>query len=331
MRRSFPWLLAVLIWVGCSGAPTESPAPVRDEAPLAYALAIHGGAGLPRGSLDEAEQREYREALSRVLRLGADMLDGGASAIETVERVVRELEDDARFNAGRGAVFNRDGEHEMDASIMDGASLACGAVAGVRTVRHPIGLARLVMERTDHVLLAGDGAERFAAEAGVERVDPDWFFTQKRWDDLQRRLATGPPESGGSTVGAVARDRDGNLAAATSTGGLTAKMPGRVGDSPIVGAGTYADRRHCAVSCTGTGEEFIRRAAAYQVAARMRFGGATLEEAARAVIFDDLSPGDGGLIAVGADGTIATPFSTPGMLRGEADSAGRFQVAIWDE
>jgi len=320
-------LLVPLLLLACCGAPAPPDDAAGQAAPPEWALAIHGGAGVPRGSLTEAEQQAYREALGQALRIGADLLDQGGSSLDAVEQVVRFLEDDERFNAGRGAVFTSAGRNELDASIMDGATLDGGAVTGVTTVRNPITLARRVMERTDHVLLAAEGAEAFAAEVGVERVDPRYFFTQRRWESLQRALAPAPR---GGTVGAVARDRAGNLAAGTSTGGLTAKMPGRVGDTPILGAGTYADNRSCAVSCTGRGEEYIRRSVASRVAALVGEQGLTVAEAADRVVHGELQPGDGGLIVVGADGAIALAFNTPGMLRGAADSRGRFEVAIWE-
>ena len=220
----------------------------------------------------------FRGGLERAVMLGAAMLERGASSLDVVEAVVRALEDDPAFNAGRGAVFTHDGTIELDASIMDGRTLACGAVAGVRTVKNPVSLARRVMERTPHVLLAGDGAEAFAREAGVEIVDLSYFRTDERWSEPQRTVARRlpatvlpGPEMG--TVGAVARDRHGDLAAATSTGGRTGKRAGRVGDSPLIGAGTYADNRTCAVSVTGNGEEMIRHFAAANVSARMEHGG----------------------------------------------------------
>lgn len=343
--------------VGCAGPAGDAPPepepepkpasePAADPAPRKeWALAIHGGAGtVPRDI--EAERRiGYEDSLRAALRVGADLLDGGSDALDAVEATIRAMEDDPRFNAGRGAVFNREGRNELDASIMDGRNLACGAVAGVRTVRHPISLARAVMERTRHVLLAGDGAEAFADVAGVERVDPSFFRTEERWERLQRMLereegeagkagsasgAADPDEGRRGTVGVVALDRGGNLAAGTSTGGLTGKRWGRVGDSPIVGAGTYADNRTCAVSATGVGEEFIRHGVARAIAARMEFAGQTVAEAAQAVVGTVLREGDGGVIALDARGEIAFAFNTTGMYRGAADSTGRFDVAIWE-
>ncbi len=308
-------------------AAAQAPAP---PAQPAWALAIHGGAGTPPRDMPEARKQAYLDALKGALELGKERLARGDRALDVVEAILRRFEDDPLFNAGKGAVFNADGGHELDASIMDGSDLACGAVAGVTTVRHPITLARLVMEKTPHVLLAGPGAERFADEMKVEREPNDWFSTPERLEQFhawQKRHADEAKEHG--TVGAVALDREGHLAAATSTGGLTGKRWGRIGDSPIIGAGTYADDRSVGVSCTGTGEEFIRHGIAREMAALVTYAGMTTDQAARKLIFETLKPGDGGLIAVGHDGSIALEFNTDGMLRGAADSSGRFEVAIW--
>jgi beta-aspartyl-peptidase (threonine type) len=323
MMRRLLVLLAVIPFLSCTTAPPEPSRAVE------YAIAVHGGAGYGRDSLTADEQIEYKQSLEQALRLGLGILADGGSSLDAVESVLRRLEDDPRFNAGRGAVINHDGEIELDASIMDGSTLACGGVAGVRTVRNPVSLARLVMEETRHVLFASDGAERFAQEMGVELVEQDYFFTERRWRSLQRAVDAEKRDEGGDTVGAVALDRAGNLAAATSTGGLTNKMFGRVGDSPIIGAGTYAANDSCAVSCSGVGEEFIRRSVAFQVSSLMRHGGLTLREAAEEVV-GQLAPGDGGLIAVGADGELAVIFNTEGMLRGTADSTGSIEIRIWD-
>lgn len=320
-----------------------------------YAIAIHGGAGyIPRDV--PAEQRTAIVAsLERALAEGRAMLERGEPALDVVEHVVALLEDDPLFNAGRGAVFTAEGRNELDASIMEGSGLRCGAVAGVTTVRNPIRLARRVMMDTRHVLLAREGAERFADTTDLERVDPAYFYTAGRWADLERVLkergepipqrppgaavttATPLPSDapigsplGFGTVGCVALDKAGNLAAATSTGGLTAKRFGRIGDSPVIGAGTYADNQTAAVSSTGTGEEYIRRAVAYDVCAQMRYGGRTLERAARDQIFGRLEPDVGGLIAVSHRGEIAMFTNTGSMPRAEADSRGLFRVMIWE-
>ncbi|MCB9892221.1 MAG: isoaspartyl peptidase/L-asparaginase [Planctomycetes bacterium] len=336
-----PSWLVVVAWslsFGLLGLPSCTSGPTRGHGALEYAIAIHGGAGTIDREAPAERLQAYRDAMRRVLTLGRDMLAEGSSALDVCEAVVRNLEDDPLFNAGKGAVFNDAGQHELDASIMDGSTLRCGAVAGVRTVRHPITLARKVMTETRHVLLAGDGADAFAKGVDVELVDNSWFDTPRRRRALERALeqrdrrgALVPPRDRRldyGTVGCVVRDRDGKLAAATSTGGMTAKRWGRIGDSPILGAGNYADRT-AAISCTGTGEEFMRHAVARSITARMEFGGQSLEDAAHEVVHDVLRKGDGGLIAVDKDGNIATPFNSSGMYRATADSSGRFEVAIF--
>lgn len=315
----------------CQGGPAPAPAGH-------WALAIHGGAGVLSKNTPPDKVKEYEVALQAALQHGRDRLAKGDAALDVCESVVRMLEDDPHFNAGKGAVFNEKGEHELDASIMDGSTLQCGAVAGVRTIKNPISLARLVMTKTPHVLLMGDGAEQFATTQGVERVPNTYFDTEHRRkildEVLQERartgMADGPLQRQGKygTVGCVARDQQGNLAAATSTGGMTAKRYGRVGDTPVIGAGNYADSR-VAVSCTGTGEQFIRHVIAHSIAARMRFGGEPLTLAAMAEVHGTLRQGDGGLIAVDSDGHIAMPFNSEGMYRGAADAAGRFEIAIF--
>src|SRR5690606_30099951 len=263
-------------------------------------------------------------------------------AVEAVIAAITLLEDAPQFNSGRGAVFTHDGRNELDASIMDGASGQAGAVAGVHRVKNPITLARAVMEHSRHVMMAGDGAEAFAAEQGIELVDPSYFRTEKRWRQLQRALAEEaraqasdtplvlPGKAYFGTVGALALDARGGLAAGTSTGGMTNKRYGRIGDSPIIGAGTWADAR-CAVSGTGWGEFYIRAAAAHEICARVRLAGTPLARAAEAVIDRDIpaAGGDGGAIALGADGSVAFPFNTEGMYRGWIGADGVPHVAIW--
>ncbi len=336
MRRFGPWLglFGALGFLGCG---VEGPTPGEEELPVRveWALALHGGAGVMERSRLEPRADEYRQALAAALRRGADLLAEGTDSLDVVEEVVRMLEEDDRFNAGRGAVFTHERTHELDAAIMRGADLATGAVAGVRTVRNPITLARKVMEETPHVLLAGDGAEAFADSVGVDRVENAWFDTPHRLEALEEAQASesGDPstDEDRSTVGAVARDRAGNLAAATSTGGTTNKRFGRIGDVPIVGAGTYADNATCAVSGTGRGEEFIRHGVARAVADRLRLQNLGLSEAVDEVIHGVLSPGDGGVVALQANGTIVMDFNSQGMFRGAADSSGRFEVGIWPE
>jgi len=253
--------------------------------------------------------------------------------VDAVERVIRFLEDDPRFNAGKGAVFTHEGSHELDASLMDGATLNCGAVAGVKHVKNPISLARLVMEKSRHVFFAGEGAAVFAEGMGVEQVGDDYFFNQRRYESWQKSLEKDTfwkeeAEKKG-TVGCVGLDRQGNLAAGTSTGGITNKRFGRVGDSPVIGSGTYANNRTCAVSCSGHGETFIRYQVAYDVSALMEYGGLTLVAAADSVIYGKLAEGEGGLVALAGNGEVVFSFSTPAMFRGVTDASGRVEVKIW--
>jgi beta-aspartyl-peptidase (threonine type) len=297
-----------------------------------FAIALHGGAGK---SPTAAEAPAVEKSLAEALAIGVKTLKEGGTSLDAVEQVIRLLEDDPLFNAGRGAVFNSAGGHELDASIMDGRTKGCGAVAAVRTVRHPISLSRLVMEKTRHVLLASDGAEKFADEMQVERVENSWFDTEKQRKDWEKAKAEAAKQSSREqieghfgTVGCVALDTHGDLAAGTSTGGLTNKKFGRVGDSPIVGAGTYADNQTCAVSCTGIGEQFIRHAVAYDISARLAYLNQPLGEAVSEVLTKRLNANDGGIIAVAADGTIVMDFSTVGMARAAADSSGRREVKI---
>jgi len=325
-------LLAALLLAGCV------------EEPLDWSLAIHGGArNFKPGDYSEEQLATVRAELAAALNAGAKILDAGGSSLDAVEAVVVAMEDSPWFNAGRGAVFTHAGTHELDASIMDGAGGKAGAVAGVTRVRNPVRLARRVMERTPHVLLFGAGAEAFAVEQGVELVDPKYFFTERRWDELQQvlerekanersgREAYPGSESGAGfgTVGAVARDRQGRLAAATSTGGMTNKRAGRVGDSPIIGAGTFADAR-CAVSATGHGEYFIRNAVAHDICARRRDQRIAVGRAARAVIHEVLKPagGEGGVITMDDRGEAALEFNTNAMSRGTIAAGGVARVAI---
>jgi L-asparaginase / beta-aspartyl-peptidase len=295
-------------------------------------LAIHGGAGtITQRGLTPRREQEYRAGLAAALQRGYAVLDGGGSSLDAVTAAVVVLEDLPLFNAGRGAVFNAAGAHELDAAVMDGATGKAGAVAGARRVKNPVLAARAVMEGTPHVLLVGPAADRYARAAGLALVPPSYFSTPQRARALERardRAATTAADRHG-TVGAVALDRLGNLAAATSTGGTTNKMEGRVGDSPIIGAGTYADNATCAVSATGHGEYFMRAVLAYDVAARMRHGGTSLAAAARGALARAAQlGGDGGLIAIDRTGRVAMPFASEGMYRGVA-RGGRYQVAIY--
>lgn len=310
-------------------------------------LVIHGGAGTIRKENMTADlERQYREKLAEALEAGHAVLASGGPALDAVEASIRIMEDSPLFNAGKGAVFTHEGRNELDASIMEGKTRRAGAVAGVTIVRHPISAARAVMERTRHVLLTGRGAELLATRSGLEIVDPSYFWTERRWKALQNELvkeddATGsaaevdsePVAEKYGTVGAVALDRAGNLAAGTSTGGTTNKRWGRVGDSPIIGAGTWADNETCAVSSTGDGEYFIRAAAAHDVAARMKYGGFSVREAADAVIHETVPAlgGGGGMIALDARGNFAMPFNTAGMYRGWIGADGKPHVALYGD
>ena len=282
------------------------------------AVAIHGGAGVMRR---DKPGEQHRAVLLQAL----EAAHGEKTALDAVIAAVLVLEDSPLFNAGRGACFNADGEIEMDASIMDGATLRAGAVAAVRRVRNPVLAARAVMEKTRHVLLAGESADRFAQAQGLKLEPPEYFRTENRFLALQKKL-----KNHHGTVGAVALDKYGNLAAATSTGGYTGKMPGRVGDSPLIGAGTYADNRACAVSGTGLGEAFMRAAVGHDVCARMLYAKVSLAAAARAALRSVAGlGGDGGLIAVDRRGNIAMPFNSEGMFRASIDSAGKKTVGIF--
>jgi beta-aspartyl-peptidase (threonine type) len=275
----------------------------------------------------------YHQALRRALAGGCDLLAAGGNALDAVTQAVVAFEDDPLFNAGRGSVFTAAGTQEMDASVMDGRDRRAGAVAGILGPRNPVLAARAVMEHSDHVLLIGEGALAFCREQRLAFAEPDYFATEERWRELQDALAKRRHDTAGEgTVGAVARDRRGNLAAATSTGGMTGKTPGRVGDSAIIGAGTYADNATCAVSATGHGEFFIRYGAAFEISARLRHAGQTLRQAADAVIKGLAKIGGrGGVVAVDRTSTLALPFNTSGMYRGYVRADGTIHTAIWHE
>lgn len=309
---------------------------MKDEARLS--LAVHGGAGTIRRALMSAEREAaFRDGLRRALARGWEILKGGGAALDAVEASVCVLEDDPLFNAGRGSVFTHDGRHEMDAAIMAGVDLRAGAVAAVGFIKNPIRLARRVMEETPHVLLCGKGAEEFARETGCEFAPPEYFFSEWRYEQLlqarreQEVVLDHSPVKKFGTVGAVARDAEGHLAAATSTGGMTNKRFGRVGDTAIIGAGTYADDKTCAVSCTGHGEYFIRTVAAYDVSCLMKYKGLTLIEACEQVVGVTLGElgGEGGLIAVDHQGNVSMPFNSEGMYRAWITSGHEAQVAIY--
>ena len=309
-----------------------SPSPTRPR----FAIAIHGGAGtILKSSMTPEQDALYRTKLAEAVEIGYTILEKGGTSLDAVEAVVQRLEDDSLFNAGKGSVFNSDGKVELDASIMDGNTLKAGAVAGVHHVKNPIRLARTVMEKSEHVFFIGDGAEKFAQEHGLELVDESYFFTEARWQSLQKAKAkeslTEKEKHG--TVGAVALDQHGNLAAATSTGGMTNKKFGRIGDSPIIGAGTYADNETCAISATGHGEYFIRAVVAHDIASLMRYKGLSLQAAAEEVIMKKLTKlgGTGGLVAIDRNANIAMPFNTDGMYRAYKVQGGKTFVAIYKD
>ncbi|WP_210251029.1 isoaspartyl peptidase/L-asparaginase family protein [Microvirga thermotolerans] len=306
-----------------------------------FVLAIHGGAGtILRSKMTPEREAAYHAGLRRALEAGRAVLADGGLALDAVTAAVMALEDEPLFNAGRGAVYTAAGRQEMDAAVMDGRDRAAGAVAGICGPRNPVLAARAVMEKTDHVFLIGESALEFCRAQGLAFEEPSYFFTQQRWDALQETLAmrrAGAEDRDESrrhgTVGAVAKDRHGNLAAATSTGGMTAKSPGRVGDSPVIGAGTWADNGTCAVSATGHGEIFIRYAAGHEIASLMRYAGRSLDEAARKVVMDMLAPagGSGGVVAVARDGSVSLPFNCSGMYRGVVRADGVLRTAIYEE
>jgi beta-aspartyl-peptidase (threonine type) len=293
-----------------------------------YTIVIHGGAGTIPQSMPDSIKQVYYDGLKKALQIGRDVLANGGRGLDAVEKVLNYFETDPHFNAGIGAVYTLAGTHEMDASIMDGRDLSCGAVAGVRHIAHPISLARLVMEKTPHVLLAYDGAEKFAESVGVKLVPGSYFDTPERYRQLLKYKER-HEEGKHGTCGCVVLDEYGNLAAGTSTGGMTGKMAGRIGDSPLIGDGTYANNKTCAVSCTGWGEKFIKHTVAFNVSALMEYKGMSLKDAADDMIYRQLQPDDGGLISVDRQGNYAMPFNTSGMFRGVATSSGTFEVMIW--
>lgn len=323
MRLLLPVLAALL----------ATPAMAK-EAPR-WSLAIHGGAGvIERDKLSPAQDKAIRAALKQALAAGSAVLDKGGSALDAVEAAIHVLEDDPHFNAGRGAVFTWEGRNELDAAVMDGRTRAAGAVAGVTATRHPVSLARAVMEKSDHVFLAGAGADAFSRAQKLEQADPAWFATPERRRQLEtlkaKKLSAIDVDRKYGTVGAVARDANGHVAAATSTGGVTGKRWGRIGDAPVIGAGTYADDRACAVSATGAGEYFIREGVAHEICARIRFKGDSPKAAADAVMAEvQALGGDGGVIVNTPSGTTAWSYNTPGMYRGRVSAGSAPLVAIY--
>lgn len=325
MKKIFAILLAVVTGIsGCTNAGSVVEKPD-------FVLVIHGGAGtILKENMTPEKEAAYLEKMNEALQTGAAILEEGGTSLDAVTATIMVMENSPLFNAGKGAVFTAEGINEMDASIMDGRDLDAGAVAGVKHVKNPILAARAVMEDTKHVMLIGDGAEEMAESVGLELVDSSYFFTESRWNSY---LDAKQKDEKHGTVGAVALDRYGNLAAGTSTGGMTYKMKGRVGDAPVIGAGTYADNSSCAVSATGHGEFFIRNVVAYDISALMKYKGLSLTEASEEVINQKLKAinAGGGIIAVDKDGNIAMPFNTSGMYRGFITSDGRSEVLIYGE
>lgn len=295
-----------------------------------WAIVIHGGAGvIKRENMSQEMDKDYRAALSEALNKGKKILEEGGSALDAVEMTIRVMEDNPLFNAGKGAVFTHEGKNELDAAIMDGSNLAAGSVAGVTDIKNPITAARYVMTKSPHVMLAGRGASEFAKEQGLEIVPPEYFYTEKRYNELQKILER---EKMG-TVGCCALDKTGNLAAGTSTGGMTNKRYNRIGDAPIIGAGTYANNKTCAVSATGHGEYFIRWTVAHDISALMEYKGLSLKEASELVVNDKLvkAGGSGGVISVDKAGNISLPFNSEGMFRGFATADGKEGIFIYKD
>ena len=318
-----------------------SETPIYSNVEQPFRLAIHGGAGvILRENLSAEDEKAYHEKLTEALQAGHQVLKNGGKSLDAVETAIKILEDSPLFNAGKGAVFTSEGTIELDAAIMDGSNLAAGSVAGTKHIKNPISLARMVMEKSPHVMMVGNGAEKFALQQGITLVDQKYFFTKHRFEQLRKEktkeskktsfLKT-QSENKFGTVGAVALDKMGNLAAGTSTGGTTNKKFGRVGDAPIIGAGTYANNQTCAVSATGHGEYFIRAVVAYDISALMQYQKLSLKDASDKVVMDKLVKfgGAGGVISIDKDGNIAMPFNTPGMYRGSIDENGKVTTSIF--
>lgn len=315
MKNIFPIIL-IFLW-SCQTEVKQGENEMKSPK-TEWAIVVHGGAGnINPDKMDEEKRAQYKTKLEEAVKKGADILKNGGTSLLAVELAIRILEDSPLFNAGKGSVFNANGQNEMDASIMDGATGNAGAVAGVRHIRNPIRGAIAVMNESPHVLLIGQGAEIFVEENGIELSDTNWFFTEKRWESYKAIK-----EDKNGTVGCVALDKNGNIVAGTSTGGMTMKMPGRVGDSPIIGAGTYADNKTCGISATGHGEFFIRNVVAYDISAKIKYANLSLEEASKQVILEKLKAqnASGGIIGIDKLGNIVTQFNTTAMFRASASS-----------
>ncbi|MCF8713789.1 isoaspartyl peptidase/L-asparaginase [Joostella atrarenae] len=348
-------LLFVVIFFSCenkntTNAPDQPTADKENNTENNFGIIIHGGAGtILKKNMSDSLEVAYKAKLEEAIKTGYAILEKGGSSLDAIEKTINVMENSPLFNAGKGAVFTNEGKNELDASIMDGKTLNAGAVAGVTTVKNPINLARAVMEKSEHVMFAREGAEQFAEEQGLEIVDPSYFYTDKRMNSLKRaqkreqveldhddKTAFYDPfikDDKFGTVGCAALDKNGNLAAGTSTGGMTNKRWGRVGDAPIIGAGTYANNKTCAVSSTGWGEYFIRGVVAYDISAMMEYGGKSLAEAAKIVIQEKVPEmgGDGGIIAIDHKGNMAMEFNTAGMYRASIDKNGKLEIAIYGE
>jgi|SRR5699024_3244398 len=350
LRNSFIWIISVLLMAGCTQSEANNGTKVakQDTTQKEWALVVHGGAGAISKDKPDSVKKAYKNDIDKALSIGEDILSEGGSSLDAVESVINYLEDNPRFNAGKGAVYTHDGNHELDAAIMAGNKRKAGTITGVTTVKNPISLARLVMEESKHVMFAAKGAEEFADKMGVERVDPEYFDTQKRYKALQRAIEAEKGQQSSllrkdsrlpeyfddyyndkyGTVGCVAIDKDGQLVAGTSTGGMTNKMYGRVGDVPIIGAGTYASDA-VAVSLTGWGEHIIEAVSGHTVSAYMKFKPASLPEAGNYLLNKVLEPGDAGMIAVDKYGNTFMDMNTEGMYRGKSNSEGDREIAIW--
>lgn len=329
---SLSLVIILFLFSGCNSVQKNSPAEQKEIRPVKqeWAIVVHGGAGvLSREIMSPEEDKQYRESLKKALDTGVEVLKAGGSALDAVEKTINVLEDNPLFNAGKGAVFTHDGKNELDAAIMDGSNLAAGSVACVTDIKNPISAARKVMTNSEHVMLTGAGASQFAREQGLEIVPPSYFYTEKRYSELRRIL---DKEKHG-TVGCCALDKNGNLAAGTSTGGMTNKRYNRVGDAPIIGAGTYANNNTCAVSATGHGEFFIRWTVAHDISALMEYKGLSLDSASRLVVNDKLvkAGGSGGVICVDKLGNVSLPFNSEGMFRAFATADGKSGVYIYKD
>jgi len=337
LKKQLLCVLVILFTVGC----TQKDSNEKDMSQKEWAIALHGGAGTISKDLPDSVKQSYMDDLSEALSIGEDALKNGESALDVVEKVINYLEDNPKFNAGKGAVFTHEGTHELDAAIMVGNTREAGAITGVKTVKNPISLARYVMENSRHVMFAGDGAEEYADQTDLERVDQEYFFTQNRYESYQRALSR-DDQSGlinrkdrywedekFGTVGCVVIDKEGMIVAGTSTGGMTNKKFGRVGDVPIVGSGTYASDV-VAVSMTGWGEKIMRAVSGHTVSSYMKFNDASVEEAGNYLLNELLNPGEAGMIAVDKYGNTYMDMNTTGMFRGSADSEGNREVAIWE-